>query len=302
MTVRSERPRALITGINGFTGRYLAGRLLGEGYEVFGLAQSAAERSENVYGCDLLDAEYLGRVVDEVQPDVVAHLAAISFVAHGDVENIYRTNVVGTRNLLAALAASRCQPTSVLLASSANVYGNARVDAIDESVPFNPANDYAVSKVAMEYMARQWMSDLPIVITRPFNYTGPGQADHFLLPKIVKHFKEGKKVIELGNLDVARDFSDVRTVVDAYARLLASAPAGEAFNICSGKATSLEEVLRLMSEIAGYTIEVEVNPAFVRKNEVKRLRGSNTRLTRTIGEMEAVSLRDTLKSMYETVD
>ncbi|MEX0450044.1 GDP-mannose 4,6-dehydratase [Spiribacter sp. 221] len=298
MTVLSDKPRALITGINGFTGRHLAARLLSEGYDVVGLAQSDSENSDNVYGCDLLDAEHLRMVVDEAQPDVVAHLAAISFVAHSDVESIYRTNVVGTRNLLAALAASRHQPASVLLASSANVYGNARVDAIDESVPFNPANDYAVSKVAMEYMARQWMSDLPIVITRPFNYTGVGQADRFLLPKIVKHFKEGKEAIELGNLDVARDFSDVRTVVDAYARLLEASPSDEAFNICSGEATSLKQVIQLMEDISGYEIDVRVNPAFVRASEVKRLCGSNAKLVEAVGAIEPISLKDTLQRMY----
>lgn len=297
MASRSERPTALVTGARGFTGRYMVQRLEQAGYRVVGLAH---EEGPGVVGCDLLDRERLHSVVAEAAPDVVVHLAAIAFVAHGDVDAIYRTNVVGTRHLLEALAALPSVPRAVLLASSANVYGNAAVDPIDESVPPAPANDYAVSKVAMEHMARLWMDQLPIVIARPFNYTGVGQADHFLLPKIVKHFREGKKEIELGNLDVARDFSDVRAVVDAYSRLLESAPSAEAINICSGVATPLEEVIRLMSEIAGYTIDVKVNPAFVRKNEVKSLRGSNAKLIDTIGEMEVIPLKNTLRLMYET--
>ena len=133
---------------------------------------------------NLCDRAELGRAVAEIKPDVVAHLAAISFVAHGDVEAIYRTNVVGTRNLLEALAGLEKRPSAVLLASSANIYGNAAVEVIDESVQPSPANDYAVSKLAMEYMARLWMDRLPIIMTRPFNYSGVGQAPQFLLPKI----------------------------------------------------------------------------------------------------------------------
>lgn len=299
MTDRSDPPVALITGINGFTGRYLASALREQGYRVLGVSQGEGSSPEGICSCDLLDGQRLKEVIAETQPDLVAHLAAIAFVGHGDVDAIYRTNVVGTRNLLAALAECEQAPRAVLLASSANVYGNAEVDPIDELVPFNPANDYAVSKTAMEYMARLWMDKLPIVIARPFNYTGVGQSPNFLLPKIVNRFREGASEIELGNLDVARDFSDVRTVVDAYLRLLDKCPAGETFNICSGQATSLEEVLELMSEIAGYRIDVSVNPAFVRDNEVKCLRGANAKLRQTVGEPKSIHLRDTLRWMFE---
>jgi nucleoside-diphosphate-sugar epimerase len=165
-------------------------------------------------------------------------------------------------------------------------------------VPPNPANDYAVSKLAMEYMARLWMDRLPIVIVRPFNYTGVGQAPQFLLPKIVGHFQRDEKVIELGNIDVERDFSDVRFVSRAYCELLQKAPAGQVFNICSGNVHSLKDVLRMMAELAGYEIEVKVNPAFVRDNEVKRLQGCNRRLFDAIGELAVIPLQETLAWMY----
>ena len=290
--------RALITGLNGFTGRYLTNELKAAGYRVFGTAHVNEQVGEDMLAVDLCDREELRRVVAEVRPDVVAHLAAISFVAHGDAEAIYRTNVVGTRNLLEALAGLDQRPRAVLLASSANIYGNAAVPVIDESVSPNPANDYAVSKLAMEYMARLWMDRLPITIARPFNYTGVGQGAQFLLPKIVGHFQRGERVIELGNIDVERDFSDVRMVARAYAALLAKAPAGEVFNVCSGEAHSLKDVLAMMAEIAGYEIEVRVNPAFVRANDVKRLQGDAGKLRRAIGEFGTIPLRQTLQWMY----
>jgi len=292
-------PTALITGLRGFTGRYLAAELEAVGYRVYGTVHRGGSGEAGELVIDLCDREAVREMVAEVRPDVVAHLAAISFVAHGDAEAIYRTNVVETRHVLQALAECGKTPRAVLLASSANVYGNAPAEPITESTPPSPANDYAVSKLAMEYMARLWMEKLPIVMVRPFNYTGVGQAHHFLLPKIVDHFRRGAEEIELGNLDVARDFSDVRTVVAAYRRLIELAPTGETFNVCSGRAVSLEEVLELMAAIAGYRIRVKVNPAFVRENEVKRLRGSNAKLVGAVGALDSIPLEQTLRWMFE---
>ena len=296
---RSDAPRALVTGLGGFTGDYLAQSLRAAGYRVFGTAHDAEATGVDTYRVDLCDRAELAKVVADVQPDVVAHLAAIAFVAHGDADAIYRTNVVGTRNLLEALATHGKRPNAVLLASSANIYGNAAVEIIDESVEPNPANDYAVSKLAMEYMARLWHDKLPIIVARPFNYTGVGQSSQFLLPKIVGHFQRGERVIELGNIDVERDFSDVRRVVDAYRRLLQLAPAGGVFNVCSGRAVSLKSVIATMEQIAGYSIEVRVNPAFVRANEVRRLQGDGSRLQAAVGPLDDIPLETTLRWMFD---
>ncbi|MCS0588693.1 GDP-mannose 4,6-dehydratase [Massilia norwichensis] len=293
-----EGKRALITGLRGFTGYYMARELTAAGYQVHGTVLPGEPTGPDIFAVDLLDRASVAAAVEKVQPDVVVHLAAIAFVAHNDADQMYRVNVVGTRNLLEALAAGSHKPSSVLLASSANIYGNARVPVIDESVAPNPANDYAVSKLAMEYMARLWMDKLPIVIARPFNYTGVGQTENFLLPKIVSHFRKEARRIELGNLAIARDFSDVRMVAKSYRRLLAAAPSGEAFNVCSGQPHTLESLIDMMSEIAGYRIEVHVNPAFVRANEVLTLTGSNAKLTGVIGKIEPTPLLETLRWMY----
>jgi nucleoside-diphosphate-sugar epimerase len=279
--------RALVTGLSGFTGKYVEPELRQAGYEVSGIT------------ADLTDRAALAAEVQALQPDVVVHLAAIAFVAHSDIEQIYRVNVVGTRNLLEALAASPHKPSAVLLASSANIYGNTDVAVIHEDVPAAPANDYAVSKLSMEYMARLWMDKLPIIMVRPFNYTGVGQHENFLLPKIVSHFRRKEARIELGNLNVWRDFSDVRVVAAAYRHLLAKAPAGQVFNISSGKAYSLGEALDMMAQIAGYKIDVHVNPAFVRANEVARLTGDNRRLAAVVGDIDPPPLEQTLRWMYE---
>lgn len=278
--------RVLVTGLEGFTGCYVKRELEKHGYDVIGLS------------ADLTDLAAVRQDVQTVQPEAVIHLAAIAFVGHGDANAFYRVNLIGTRNLLEALAEQAANIECVLLASSANVYGNAVEGVLTETTPPNPTNDYAVSKLAMEYMAKLWCDQLPIVITRPFNYTGIGQSSSFLLPKIVDHFRRRAPVIELGNLDVARDFSDVRNVAATYRRLLEINPRGEVFNICSGQATALSEVLELMSEISGHRIEVKINPAYVRSNEVKLLVGSHNKLEQVMGAWEQTSLRETLEWMY----
>ena len=288
---------ALVTGLSGFTGRYVARELEALGYEVVGLEQGSTSDTAHS-GLDLRDGPRLTEYVAALQPRVVIHLAAIAFVAHGDVSDMYTSNIVGTRNLLAALAACDTAPEKVLLASSANVYGNANVATLDENCPAQPENDYAVSKYAMELMARQWRTQLPIVMVRPFNYTGVGQAGAFLLPKLVDHFARREARVELGNIDVYRDFNDVRVVAAAYARLLDKGVPGEVYNVCSGRAYSIKDVLALLAELAGYSIEVDINPAFVRANEVKKLVGSNRKLAAAIGELELIPLADTLEWMF----
>lgn len=293
--------KILITGIRGFTGQHLVKELLAEGHEVCGLSHGpASEDTVPIHVCDLLDRDSLADVLTRERPQAVIHMAAIAFVAHGDVRAIYDTNVVGTRNLLDAIHATNCRPQAVLLPSSANVYGNSDREIIDESTVPNPANDYAVSKLAMEYVARLWMDKLPITIVRPFNYTGAGQSANFLLPKIVAHFKERKATLELGNLDVIRDFSDVRNVVAAYGKLLSGEFAGQIFNVCSGTGYALRDVLGMMELLTGHSPEIRVNPAFVRASEVRKLIGSNERLTSAIGELPTIPLSDTLRWMLES--
>ncbi|NTZ87459.1 NAD-dependent epimerase/dehydratase family protein [Burkholderia metallica] len=292
--------KVFVTGLDGFTGRYMADELIRSGHEVCGIVRKpVADVPWRTHVCDLLDTDALVRVVSDEKPDAVVHLAAIAFVQHGDVGAIYQTNVVGTRNLLDALTRAACQPRAVLLASSANVYGNSDREIIDESTVPAPANDYAISKLAMEMVARMWQDKLPIVVVRPFNYTGVGQDERFLLPKIVRHFSARAARIELGNLNVVRDFSDVRMVVAAYRKLIEADFAGRTFNVCSGVGYSLQDVLATVQELSGHELEVAVNPQFVRANEVHKLVGNCRALEHAIGSTHAIPLRDTLAWMLE---
>lgn len=288
---------ALVTGLNGFTGRYMKSALEAQGCRVIGLSHAPSPDSDMVV-CDLADSDALLQAVQQVRPDFVVHLAAQTFVAHRDSEAFYRVNVLGTMNLLEALGSLDAPPQKVLLASSANVYGTPNVEVIDESVCPAPISHYACSKLAMEHMARTWLDRLPIILVRPFNYTGPGQNTQFLVPKIVDHFRRKAPAIELGNLDVSRDFSDVRDVVAAYMGLLESDARSLTVNVCSGTDISLRAILAQMVEIADYEIDVRVNPAFVRANEIPRLRGSNALLRRLITLRPPHPFSDTLASMY----
>jgi nucleoside-diphosphate-sugar epimerase len=228
--------------------------------------------------CDLRDSVGLNALIAEIRPHAVVHLAGIAFVGHGDAEAFYHVNLLGTRNLLAALA-NQAQPAErVLLVSSANVYGNAQAGMLDETQIPNPANDYAVSKLAMEYMARLWQDRLPIVIARPFNYTGRGQSLSFVIPKLVDHFKRRADLVELGNLHVEREFNDVRMVASVYRELLDHGQPGEVYNVCTGRPHALQHVIDRLKGMTGHDIEVRVNPAFVRANEVHRLCGDPGKL------------------------
>lgn len=289
--------KVLITGIDGFTGVYLEDLLIRSGYDVFGLVYPNSGSGKHVL-CNIADKPDVVSAVSAIRPDYIIHLAGISFVPHSDIAQIYRVNYFGTLNILEAVLEIGLSPEKIVLASSANVYGNPTPEVIDESLCPAPVNHYAISKLNMELMARTYFDRLNILISRPFNYTGAGQGEQFLIPKIVKHFRERKSLIELGNLDVIRDFSDVRFVVEVYKRLMECSSTSEVVNICSGTGVSLMEIIDAMNAMSGYEITVRMNPAFVRKNEIKMLLGSQKKLISLIGRPKAYTIHETLQWMF----
>lgn len=297
--------RVLVTGAQGFTARHLVPRLLEQGDEVSGLFRPGGELDclpdeVEVHVADLVDQPAVQAVVERVRPETVIHLAGISYVAHSNVREIYDANLIGSRVLLQALADTAQRPSAVLLASSANVYGNQRGGKLNENSSLQPVNDYGISKLAMEHVAELFRDTLRMIVVRPFNYTGVGQSPEFLIPKIVDHAKRQASTIRLGNLDVERDFSDVRGVVDCYLRLLACPKAvGQTFNVCSGRAYTLRSILERVESLVGYSMLVETDETLIRDNEVRTLFGDNERLLDVIGPLGMPPLEATLQWMIE---
>jgi len=256
----------LITGANGFTGEHIKLVAPSKGFQVIALKAK------------LNDIDALEKEVIASNPDFVLHLAGVSFVASKDHEAFYRVHALGTGNLLKALTLLPTRPKKILLASSATVYGNSPNLFSLESQILAPIDHYAISKVAMEEMAKTYFERLPIVIARPFNYTGVGQKENFLIPKLIRHFAEQRPFIDLGNLNIEREFNDVHTTCSAYLNLLELGEPGEIYNVCTGQARSLQFVLNNLSELTGYSPEIRVNPNFVRTNEVIRMCGNPKKL------------------------
>lgn len=286
--------RVLVTGSAGFTGHYVCEVLQNAGCEVFGLTQDLTPTGRFL---DLCDKDAVSVAVQKVSPTAVIHLAAISYVAHGNDDDFFKVNVEGTCNLLSALR-DVSELENVVVASSANIYGNTGNDTpIKETVTPNPINAYAESKLEMEKRIREDFSDLGVTIVRPFNYTGVGQASYFLVPKIVEAFKRKAEVLELGNLDVARDFSDVRFVAEVYKNLVQKRVKNEVVNICSGRLVTLREILSICEQITGHEVKIRSVNAYARKAEIKTLCGDPEHLLKVTNLVAARSFDETLQWM-----
>jgi nucleoside-diphosphate-sugar epimerase len=279
--------RLLLTGADGFTGVHLSQAARQAGFTVFSLTAQLENRQE------------LQACVNEVQPTHVIHLAAISHVTHDDNLAYYQTNLLGSLDLLEALSTLASPPQKVILASSANVYGNTEQSPILESQPPAPVNHYAMSKLAMELLSRNFDARLPIVITRPFNYTGVGHGAHFVIPKIVDHFARKADVIELGNVDVYREYNDVRDISNLYLALLTHGQAGKTYNLASGRTHSLRQVIAQLESMTGHSVAIKVNPQFVRSNEIVRLCGSSQCVEQAVGKIAWRPLEETLQWMLK---
>lgn len=291
--------KVLITGIDGFTGKHFESFLKKQGYDVFGTVLSQSKSDKHLI-CDIRDYSDVKNVISKVQPDYILHFVAISFVGENNSSLIYDINVIGTQNILDAVLFTQLNPEKIIIASSATIYGNQNHEVLDESMCPMPVNHYGISKLAMEHVVSTYFDKLNIIITRPFNYTGIGQAEHFLIPKIVKHYQDKAEIIELGNLHVAREFNSIDFVAKVYMELMQSNLNSETVNLCSSKAIKLLDVIDMMNDIASYEIEVRVNPAFVRENEIPILKGSDEKLCSLIGKIQMDDFKITLKQMYNT--
>ena len=262
--------RVLVTGASGFTGRYVWQALQHAGFQPYALSS------------DLCDESALKKEVALLKPDAVLHLAGIAYVGHGNPADFYHVNLIGTLHLLQALEGAGSITGPVVIASSANIYGNAYQN-----------------KLAMEEMASLWQKRLPVTIVRPFNYTGAGQSSAFVVPKIVKAFREHHTELNLGNLSVWRDFSGVRDVSRWYTEILKQNITGETINFCSGKTVLLTDVIGWCEELTKLTLSVRSDTSLQRANELVRLCGDRTHLEKLMGKasIPEFSFRETLQWM-----
>jgi GDP-4-dehydro-6-deoxy-D-mannose reductase len=293
----------LVTGASGFVGRtLLAMGARGElpGVRLDGMADEV----------DLRDPAAVRRRLDKASPDAVIHLAAISFVPESfeRPHETYAVNLHGTMNLLEPLAAAGFAG-AFLYVSSGDVYGAVPPSALpvtEERLP-RPRNPYAASKLAAEAFCYQvsQTSRMRVLIARPFNHIGPGQSDRFFLPAMARQImqiKQGRRTpaIEAGNIDVTRDFSDVRDVVRAYLALLEKGTSGEAYNVCSSVERNVGEVLLRMLELAGVKASVTRVHERVRPNEQTRHCGCNRKLCEDTGWRPSVPFEQSLRDLLES--
>ncbi|HOD13427.1 MAG TPA: GDP-mannose 4,6-dehydratase [Spirochaetota bacterium] len=286
----------LITGINGFVGSILRRSLEVKGYHVFGM--DTESRDTAVRQTDITNLPAVMKCMEELSPDFVFHLAAISRVDSVDPSLLYAINVNGTMNLLSAAVSMKKKP-GFLLVSSSQVYGivDASLQPITEDTPLRPVNHYGASKASAEHIANVFRIEhgLPLVIVRPFNHTGRGQNPHFIIPKIVSAVREKKQGLELGNLSVIRDFMDVRDVTDAYIRLMERLPDGEIFNVASGTGYRLSDLLTMIQELSKTTLDIKHSDSLLRKNEIIKAIGDSSALQQCLNWRPAYSIRDTLE-------
>lgn len=288
--------RVLVTGATGFTARYVIPLLVEAGFEVWRVSRAGGPGARDI-AADITDPRAIADAVVRVHPTHLVHLAGTPNLPDSQRELIFRVNVGGTENLLRACAALSSRPQRVLLASSAYVYGNTGSEPADENRDPAPENEYGRSKLEMEKSAERWTKRLPIVVTRPFNYTGVGHGERFVVPRIVRAFRKRTPRIDFLDLRVVRDFSDVRWIAQAYVALLQGTIADRAVNLCSGRGTSLAELVRLLSGITGWSPSVS-SAAGAPASSIAALVGDPSRLLRCAGPMTSRGLGETLEWMF----
>ncbi len=299
------KPKAFITGVSGFVGPYLVKHLAASGFEVFGIDRIGSKVDCCVVEkCDVTDAAAVAKAVKKVSPALIFHLAGQSSVAKSWKEPglTQKVNVDGFRNLLDAVKSAGINP-KILLVSSAEVYGIPHKLPISETHPLAPVSPYGESKVAQEKIALAHVKEgMHVVISRSFNHTGPGQPPEFVCSNFAKQaacIEKGSQppVIKVGDLKVRRDFSDVRDVVKAYLLLLEKGRPGEAYNVCSGSAFTIGDVIERLARLSKAKFKVEQESSRVIDNAVPALHGDPSKLTAATGWKPAISFDQTLADL-----
>ena len=304
--------RALVTGVGGFVGRHLVHHLQEEGDEVCGVSRSAGAlnlAATPVSQTDLNDLSAVERLVQETRPDAVYHLAAQSSPSES-VTNPWGTicnNLLGQLNLFEALLSADLHPR-VLVVGSSDEYGQVRPEDVptDEDAPLRPITPYAVSKVGQDMMGFQYFAQhgLAVVRVRPFNHTGPGHDARFVMPSFARQIAEieagmREPVLRVGNLNVARDFTDARDMVRAYRLALVEGTPGDVYNIGSGRSVLISRMVQELIALCSAHVEVRVDPALLRASDIPRQEADTRKFTALTGWQPRIPWHTTLRDTFE---
>lgn len=300
--------KVLIFGIGGFVGAYLAQELQTHGYEVHGSdLHSKRIGNVSVIAADLLNSESVETVIQDIEPDVIINLAAISSVGQswGVPQTTMQVNVIGALNILEAARKQQTKPKIMFIGSSEEYIVSDK--PINENTPLNANNPYGISKITQERFAALYRGQygLKVYCVRPFNHTGVGQRDSFVLPSFCKQVAEIEKsgrpgVIKVGNLAVRRDFSHVKDIVRAYRMILESKDDTQIYNVGSGKAYGLDELLDFITNLSGQKITVKIDPALVRPVDTPVICCDYSKIKRELGWEPELTAFDALKELYKS--
>lgn len=313
--------KILITGFSGFVASHFMDYLYDNHFEhevhgvslgkpIFDYKKFEDRIPVHFHEMDLMDGEKLNRLVCEIKPDYVLHLAAYSSVAYSwkHPEESFVNNCNIFLNLIDAIKKSK-PACRILSVGSSEEYGNVAHEdlPIRENQPLNPVSPYAVARVSQEQLSKVYVDafNMQIIMTRSFNHIGPRQDERFVIPSFVKRVLDIKHTgsltgeIETGDLSIVRDFVDVRDVVDAYYKLLMNGTIGEVYNVCSGMGTSLASALDIIVEETGVEVSARINPEFVRPNDNKEIVGTAYKIENELGWNRKRIFRDTIKDMIE---
>lgn len=311
--------RWLITGADGFVAGHLLPHLLEveNNSQVFGMVWREAPRDSwpevhprlQILPGELGDAQGITEIVEQARPEIILHLAAASSVAQSwdDPEPAYRANILGQLHLLEAARSMKVIPT-VVIASSAEVYGRDGHDGspISEQAPLRPLSPYAVTKAAQDLQAGQYHAafGMPTIRLRLFNHTGPGRPPHFVASSFAKQLAEIERglrepVLHVGNLNVARDFTDVRDIARAWRLAALSGQPGETYNVCSGRPTPIRKILDILLEKTTVKVEIQTDPTLLRTGEIESLYGDSSLFSEATGWQPEIPLEQTLGDLLQ---
>ena len=304
--------KALIFGIGGFVGPYLARELKEHGYEVYGTDTRECEDSfkfDGYFQCDILDKEKVKEVINTVQPTHIINLAAVSSVGLSwKIPDItMQVNVNGTLNIFESCLALNIKPRILLIGSSEEYIPCDH--PMDENTPINANNPYGISKVAQEQFAAIYREkyNWDIFCVRAFNHIGVGQRPTFVIPSWCKQVADIEKglqepVIKVGNLNVSRDFTDVRDVVDAYRRVIESNDSAQIYNIGSGQPLLLSNVLSFILSMSSIKISIKPSKALIRPADNDEIICDPTKIKRLLNWSIRHKINDTIKNVLKSME